>query len=696
MPPRQDTTWSSRVGGLLAAAVIVVGLYFGRDVLMPIALAVLVGFLLLPIVTRIERLSVGRVAAVVATMVVAGAVFAGVGWLVAYQFSELGRDLPTYKRSLLKKAGAIRSSTEVVQSVTETIEDIDEELKAEDKKQTAKDAEKENEKDDRDVDDSNAGSSESEAPATSVVVDAPSREATSQGDRSTAAVSNEPKNEPTWWQKVVAPFGGQAERPQPVEVKVSAPSKSTLAQAKEWLGPVLAPILTTGLVIVLVAFFLIEREDLRNRVVELFGVSNLPATTEAIRDAEARMTRYLRAQFMLNAGMGCTVGLAMWGFGLPAPLLWGVLAMLLRFVPYIGPTIAVALPVLLSLAVFDGWARPIGVFSFFLVAELLSNNVLEPLAYGNSIGISQTGVIVSAIFWTWLWGPVGLVLAMPMTVCLVIMGRYVPQMRFITVLLRDRSALSVEDRMYQRLLAYDDREAGRIAAEHVDRDALEQSLDETMIGTLCLVERDRQAGVIDEDRCEFVCRSVRELTVDLLADSDAVGQRGETVSASVLCVPVGDVVDESANDILVRLLRQSGVPAESVGLGRLPAEIGDAVEQVNAGVVVLSVMPPVSVNEGRYLCRSLRERFGNLPIVVGVWRGDATGPLADRFRSDGCTSVVNGLGAAVSRIRQYAWTAKRPSDGRRAHRNDARISCADGIGDAAGDGRETPTNTLLT
>ncbi len=645
---------------LVAAAVVLAGLYFAKDVLLPIALAILFTFLLLPVTRRIERLGVGRLPAVLGTIVIATAVLGGITWLVAYQFSELGRDLPRYKTALLERIGAIKNSTNVVESVTNTIDEIDEQLKS-----------------GSETTEVEVGKGDAEK-SVKVVSDADSRDPT--GD--------------SWWQRTLAPLGVQLGRPEPVEIKVSHAPVSPLTQVKEWLGPILSPLITGGLVVVLVAFFLLQREDLRNRIVELFGAANLYATTEAIEDAEERVSKYLRAQFVLNTAMGCTVGVAMWLFGMPTPVLWGALAMLLRFVPYLGPTLATVLPVVLSFAVFEGWARPIGVLSFFVVAELIFNNVLEPLAYGNSIGVSATGVIVSALFWTWLWGPVGLVLAMPLTVCVVIMSRYIPQMRTITILMSERSALLIEERIYQRLLAYDDEEAACIVKDQIERASLDAVMDGAVLATLRLAERDRHAGALDSDRAEFVIRSMQEIAAEAIEgaepESDGDGAATGDGRKSVLCVAVGDRADEAANAMLAMLVRRTGVDAETIGAGALPAEVVEAVNRDGVGVVALSILPPLSTRDGRYLCRCLRARYPDVPIVVGIWQDGDPGALGERFRGDGGTYIATTLSAAVKRIRQCACTTggtlkddksvRRVDDefdSRKPHPIDARVGTTD-------------------
>jgi methylmalonyl-CoA mutase cobalamin-binding subunit len=227
-------------------------------------------------------------------------------------------------------------------------------------------------------------------------------------------------------------------------------------------------------------------------------------------------------------------------------------------------------------------------------------------------------------------------------------------------LLRDRSELSVDERIYQRLLAHDEFEAGRIADEHVDREKLESSLDETVIDTLCLVEQGRHAGIVDDERGDYVCRTVRDIANDIM-NAQRHGEPTVSVSGpTVLCVAVGDAADEAANDIFTQLLAKRGVAVESMGIGTLASEVVDAVERLDAQMVVLSVLPPVSLSAGRYLCRSLRARFPKLTICVAIWRGNEKSPVAARFEGDGATTILTSLANAVSRVRQYVVSAERP------------------------------------
>ena len=301
----------------------------------------------------------------------------------------------------------------------------------------------------------------------------------------------------------------------PQQVVVNAEESSTFWPIPLAIGPMVERLASAGLVIVLVIFMLIQREDLRNRLIRLAGYGRLTVTTMALEEAGQRISRYLLMQTIINSSFGLAVGLALYLIGLPYAILWGFLAALLRFIPYVGPFAAAIVPSALSLAVFQGWLWPIVVVGLFLALELLNNMVLEPLLYGESAGVSGVGLLVAIAFWTWLWGPVGLVLATPLTVCVVVFGKYVPQMDFIGVLMSDQPPMESNMSYYQRLLAMDQAEAAEIVEEHLKSHPQEQIFDEVLIPALNYARRDRELGRLTEDGEQFVFRATREILEDL-------------------------------------------------------------------------------------------------------------------------------------------------------------------------------------
>src|SRR4029079_17820537 len=294
---------------------------------------------------------------------------------------------------------------------------------------------------------------------------------------------------------------------------------------------------------------LIQREDLRNRLIHLIGSPRLNVTTQALDDAAHRVSRYLLMQLIINGLFGLVLGIGLFFIGVPNSLLWGVLAGILRFVPFIGPWIAASIPVALSLAVFDGWTKPFLVLGLFVINELVSNNILEPWLYGASTGISSLGILVSAVFWTWLWGPVGLVMATPLTVCLMVVGRHVPQLAFVNKLLSTQEILPPQDRFYQRLLALDPEEAIEVAEDFLKDHSLEALYDSVLLPALSLAEQDRHHGDLEEPKERLIIDTLRELVDDLgaraqraaIESSDTSSQPSvtpiQTNDLSVVCLP---------------------------------------------------------------------------------------------------------------------------------------------------------------
>ena len=382
---------------LLVGMVIVVGaLYLGSEILIPLALALLLSFMLAPIVTRLRRLGLGRIPSVLIVVVLVFTALLGVGSIVGTQIVDLATNLPRYEwnlRSKIRDLSIAIPSGGVVEQTSEMLRDLSQELEE----------------------------------ATT-----PEKEAESEAE--------------------VPP-------PEPIPVQVQRPAPTPMQTLREIGGPLVAPIATAGLVVVFVIFMLLQREDLRDRIIRLVGASDVARTTEAMNDAAKRISRYLLMQLVINLLYGIPVGVGLYFIGVPNPILWGLLATILRFIPYVGPVIAALFPIALSFAVAPGWSIPLMTIALFVVLELFSNNVLEPWLYGSSTGLSPVAVLVAAVFWTTLWGPAGLLLSTPLTVCLVVLGRHVPQLAFFDVLLGDEPALAPEVKFYQRLLAHDPEEA---------------------------------------------------------------------------------------------------------------------------------------------------------------------------------------------------------------------------------------------
>jgi predicted PurR-regulated permease PerM len=351
--------------------------------------------------------------------------------------------------------------------------------------------------------------------------------------------------------------GAPAEKPIPVEVRAAKPT--SLEMVRRVLGPALHPIATAGLVVVFVVFMLLYREDLRDRVIRLAGTGRLQMTTQAFDEAGRRVSRYLLMQLIVNVTYGIPVGIGLYFIGVPNPLLWGTLATLLRFIPYLGPTIGAALPLFIAFAVDPGWSMLIWTGAMFVTMELISNNFIEPWLYGTSTGVSPVAVILAAVFWTWLWGPVGLFLSTPLTVCLVVLGRHVPRLQFLNILLSDQPVLSADMRFYQRLLAGDIDEALEIAEDFLKEKPLLEFYDDLLIPALSLAEVDRHRGVLRREKEEFIHQSIQEM-VDEFEDRDTEASESQSAlrAPSVLCVPANDKADELVARMLSKVASRRG------------------------------------------------------------------------------------------------------------------------------------------
>jgi predicted PurR-regulated permease PerM/methanogenic corrinoid protein MtbC1 len=460
---------------------------------------------------------------------------------------------------------------------------------------------------------------------------------------------------------------GKAVEPgKPLEVEVVRPSGTPGELLEGWLGP----IGSAGIVLVFTIFMLLRREDLRNRFIRLVGHGHLSLMTQALDDASHRISKYLLLQFVVNASYGIVVGVGLYFIGLPNALLWGVLAALLRFLPYVGPMIGGLLPAGLSLAVFDGWTHSLMVVGLFLVIEIVVANFVEPMLYGAHTGISSLAILVAAVFWTLLWGSVGLVLSTPLTVCLVVLGRYVPQLGFLHILLGDEPVLTPETHFYQRLLAADHHEARQVLQRYLDGRSLQELYDSVVIPALCLAERDRHQNDLDEAAQQFICHSTRELVEEMSEHGVEAVKAGISATdqvpamtgsaARVVCLPVRDEADEIIATMLAHLLEREGHQAQCISLGT-PIEMVEQAVLENPDVIFLSALPPFAMTHARKLYQKLRARMPSVSIVVGVWSFSEEDKLASRLALDIHGKGVTSLRAALLEIAVVPEAATDPS-----------------------------------
>ena len=626
---------------LIAIIAVVAALYVAKQILLPIALAILLSFLLTPLANRFERWGLPRVPAIIFVVLITFAAFGALGWIVTDQLVALRFELPMHRAKIVEKTQALREFAKRFERIGGDI------IPADGEKEDAGNQDQRKALTTADPNPPSAAKPAKEPLA------APSTDGTAESTVAQFAETGTITTEPDAQDKIV-------------DVRVVEMPPSPLTQAQTWLGPLLAPFTAAGMVFVLVFFMLLDRENQRNRFIQLFGSSNLHTTTEALTDAGHRVGRLLRMQFLINAGYGVAVAIGLSLIGVPSALMWGVLGFSLRFLPYLGPWLAAILPMLISLAVSDGWTQPILVGCMYAVYELILNNVFEPLLYGSSMGVSTVGVILSAIFWTWLWGPVGLIVAMPMTVCLVVVAQHVPQLRFITVLLADQPPLSPAQRVYQRLLAFDYHEPLKLARHYLKTSPLVKFYDEIVIPALTLFEQDRHAGQLRENEEAFVHESAEEL-VDELGEmvfaAQAMGTSEDepannkripeenSTPARILCVPLRDKADETAARMLTQLLTTEGFQVHAESAEALTSEVVDRVAATDSDLVVISVLPPIRPRESRLLWRRLRNRYPDLPILVGYWIGENANESLVPPAGDLNSKVATTLAEAVALIR---------------------------------------------
>jgi len=613
---------------LAIGVVVVAALAFGKEVAIPIVLAVLLSFVLAPFVDLLRRLHLGRVFAVIVAAVVALSVILGLAGVIGLQVAELASDLPQYRTTVREKISSMQGG--LFSRASEIVKDLGREIDQ---------------------------ATEAPAPGT-------------------------PEARPG-----TAPAPA-ADKPIPVEVR--EPDPTPIELAKRFLLPALEPLATGFITVIVVIFILMQREDLRDRMIRLFGSSDLHRTTVAMDDAARRLSRYFLTQLALNSCFGVAIGIGLWLIGVPSPILWGVVAALSRFIPYIGAFVAAAFPLALAAAVDPtGWSMALSVLALFIVLEPIWGHVIEPMVYGQSTGLSPFAVVVAAIFWTWLWGPIGLLISTPLTVCLVVLGRHVERLEFLDVLLGDRPALTPIENFYQRMLAGDPDEAMEHAELLLKERSLSSYYDEVSLKGLQLAAADAGRGVLTPAQLERIKTAVLGLVKDLSDHPDAdpvqskakakgkeaeAGPAGPSVAERdlpiqpavvenapeashlppewrvehpIMCIAGRGPLDEAAAAMLAQLLakHQLGarvVPHEAVSRSNI---IG--LDVTGVAMVCISYLEirgaPAHL---RYLIRRVRQKLPKAPILVGLW------PQEDAVLNDEAMRKVIGADFYVSSLRQ--------------------------------------------
>ncbi|HWG20634.1 MAG TPA: AI-2E family transporter [Terracidiphilus sp.] len=590
---------------LVVAVVAIAVLYLGKVLFLPLAFAVLFAFLLAPLVGMLERAHLPRAFSAVVVILAFAGIVGSAGWVLFSQLMEIANDLPTYRENIGQKIAAFHTpSDSAFGRAQREIERINDQLG---------------------------------------IANSSTTPALTPGGN----VDNKP-------------LGSTPEHP--VQVREVAHKTGRLDQ----LGGVLEPLATAFLSVVFTFFVLLQREDLRDRVIRLSGDGNESRMTQAMNDASGRISRYFSLQLLVNLVYGSIVFAALYFIGLPHPLLFGALAGLFRFVPYVGAPVAGLLPTLLSLAVFHGWTRSAMIVGTFLCLEIVTANYVEPHVYGRHTGLSSLAILIAAAFWTLLWGPVGLMLSVPLTVCLVVMGRHVPSLEFLTVMLGDQPAMPASTRLYQRLLARDEREAAEVLESAVKDKPLEEVYDMVLIPALVMSEEDRLHRDLDESTVRFIRQSAREMIEELgfRASKDAedafeprgAAHKDQAVTMKVMCVPVRDETDELAALMLAQSLDGGPVHAFATPVRHIDEIVVAAVHE-KPDIVFLSGLPPFGMARSHRLYRTLRSRNPQLKIMAGIWNyPDNPTEAGAKIGSGTDVRVFTRLSDAVAEVRLLAGT----------------------------------------
>jgi len=620
-PLSSHTVQGSALTTVMFGVVIVACLYFGREVLVPIALAVLMSFVLAPPVRLLQGWRVPRSLAVVIVAVAAfAAVFALAGLMVS-QVGQLASDLPRYQSTLQEKIKNLRGAT----TGTGTLERASQVL----------------------------------------------QELTSELDRPKRAPASTSLTNP----------GASAREPIPVEITQSNPG--ALQTLGALITPLLHPLTTTGIVVIFVVFILAQRQDLRNRLVRLAGSQDLQRTTAAIDDAGQRLSRLFLTQLALNGAFGLVIGVGLWIIGVPSAALWGMLAMILRFVPYIGAVISAIFPLVLAAAVGSDWTMVLWTAALFAILEPIAGQIIEPLVYGHSSGLSPVAVITSATFWTWLWGPIGLILATPLTICLVVLGRHVDRLAFLDVMFGDEPTLTRAELVYQRMLAKDPVEASEQAQSFLKDNSLLVYYDEVLLGGLRLAQADAKRGLLDQERTLRIRDAVAEIVDDLAGHEDSpltsvreaadeaeqdtplarinkveelmqyipeLPERWRT-GKPVLCIPGLGLLDEAVVLMMAQLVERRGVGARAEQADALSMSRIFTLDTKNVALVCLCYVENPTPAQIHYAIRRLRRKAPGTLILVMLLGGT----IGIDHQEIGATSsnidfVEGSLRASVERI----------------------------------------------
>ena len=559
--------------GLTSAAIIIAGLFFGQEILIPLAVAFLISFALSPAIAKLERIGLSRLPAVILTIVIVVILLGGFGLVLGSQLRALSQELPTYQSTIRSKLADLRknlSGPGILDGALQTVDTVQKEV---------------------------------ESPATHT------------GDA-----------------------------PQRVSVVPAPPTPFDTAKA--WLVPALAPLANAGIIFVFVFLMLVDRSDLRMRLLRLLG-GNLHRSTDALEEAGTRISKYLLMQLLVNVTYGLPMGVGLWLIGVPGALLWGTVAAVMRFIPYIGPMISAVFPLGLAFAVDPGWNMVLWTLGLIIVLEVISNNVVEPLLYGSSTGLSAISLIVSATFWTALWGPAGLVLSTPLTVCLLVVGRNLPQLQFLDTLLGTTPALDLPTRIYQRLLANDPDESIDIANVEIERSSVQAFYSDVAVPVLALASQDYQNQATPEHHLRVI-NGMEALIEDLR--ETYTPDTGKRSTSCVICVAGKWEVDTLAADMLAHALCLAGTGADFRPASALTSRHLDELKLDDADIVVLGYLSEQPIAAARQLCRRVRRKWPRLRIVLALLNVPDSFSAEDARNATGADELATSVNEAVERV----------------------------------------------
>jgi predicted PurR-regulated permease PerM len=584
--------------GLIPAAIVVAGLYFGRPVLLPLAIAILLAFALAPLVTCLRHFGVERISSVLLSAMVSIGILVAIGFYVGSQLVQLADQLPLYQSNLVQKIQTVRGEA---------------------------------------GDDGIIGRTSSMLKTLRDSISGPMPANSLPAPRVTP-------NRPA---------------PEPLAVEIHQPETTPLELLVTIADPLLAPLAAAGIVLVFVIFILLHKDDLRDRFIRLAGSSDMQRTSLLLDEGAERLSHYLLTQSALNLAFGSVIGTGLWLIGIPNPVLWGLLATIMRFVPYIGVPLAAVPPIVLALSVDPGWLMLVWTLLLFGITEILVGQAIEPALYGRKVGMSAVAIVISATFWTWLWGPLGLLLSTPLTMCLVVLGRHVEHLEFLEVLLGDRPPLAAEEALYLRMLGDDADEAASEAENFLKENSLCCYYDDVALKALALAQADVSRGALDLDRVGKINETTQALIQNLayvVTDSetgcDDIRKKPEITrmlpaAKPVLCISGRGRLDEAAALLLVHLLEENGIGARLIASAEISPSNVDRLDVTDAAVVCLCYLDPGNLARARYLMRRIRHHIPAAKIIAAFWGfKDAENEGA---KTMGC-EIVTGLKEAVDAI----------------------------------------------